>query len=426
MSNKINKIGDTFVCPFCLHQSKLDHIQFRSLSPYLANKPDQKLTQYRQQVTGDKTEFCFRNMAVTSRGHGRGVITVMNKALRQVPVAYTDESGAVSQERLCPVCHNPLPPNIGFVNTANIIVAGSNAELALQYTKKLFEVLYRDCTIEYVDFFSPQEQVARALDTNAMDGLTFEEEKLLMGKLLYSIKGSLLCEFTVTYLPLGMEELGRYSPALLHDLLAMANGMILVEEYSDLECFMDRSVHRSVDNTNAMEYLLHIGGTIGYSGTAEDAFPAAIVLTDKDYLYSHKTHITPDRRSFGNYEADAIDGYTDSVLSELDNNLRITVESTLRNNCFFSVGNVSGAATPDFENPIKWLIKSFNLKELKQKETPQAAQPPQTAQPPQATQPLQVAQQPQATQPPQAAQPPQVAQPPQATQPPQAAQPPQA
>ena len=365
MSNTINKAGSYFVCPYCIETSKLSQIQFSLSFPEDNLSTDAKLSEYWQQVLGDKSHISKSRAAIVSRSRGRGVKTAINKAGKRVPVAYVDENMNVSYNRVCPVCHNPLAPNTGFANTANILIVGDDSKRAFEYTKKLFSSLYRGNIIEQTDFYSPLSKVENALSTNRFDSISYEENRFLTGRLVYSYKNSLACEIAITYIPLGIDDLQNYNKITLRRFFSQSNGIIFVADYKELDPFHDTSSIGYIQGKSELDdYLLKITELIGNSGIANDAFPVAFVLSNMELAKACTdiTHASP--QMLGIYEADAVNNYTSNIFASIDNNTKLTVESLMRNVCYFSICDVNSSVNPMFQNPVKWIVQTYNLKEI--------------------------------------------------------------
>lgn len=366
MSNKINKVGDSFVCPYCFHRSFLSKIQFRSKNSYLAYTYDEKASGFWKRISGGRIGRIDAEMVVLPRPKKRGLFTVTNSAFNAVPVTYFDEGDVPTDDRVCPMCHNPLSPNTGFVSTANILVIGPDDDNSRKYFMYLMNSLAYQCTVPNSEFYTPQVEISKHFASG--EGFAAEYEKSLneevyyhTGKIVMSKKNSVVCEITATFMPIDILHHDDYDSVLFTDIFKNVNGILFVKDYG---------VHPEDDETEVSDdYIFALSEVVHQNLLADDAPPVAVVMTGIENGVNLPDNI--DINILCDYQCETERRLTDRILAEHNMNYYTEIRSMLARSSFFTVNYSSYAAQAhllSFQNPLNWIIKSLNIIEEKKEE----------------------------------------------------------
>ncbi len=282
MADKYNKVSDWFICPYCFNESKLRKIQFRSNNTKLKKINDKKKSEFWNLFEAGQLKFMHRP-DIAPRIRRMGLHTIKNKAEKNVPVLYYDESQCPTEIRLCPSCHNNLPQNIGFVDTSNILVVGESSKESFEYARDLFASLSRDCRIENIKFYTPDESTKNGEPGEKIGKISFEDRKYIVGKAVYATGEKTICEITISYYPLGMDRLKSANESLESQVKLFfqnANGIIFVSDYKKaVKIVGEASLENSLD-----EYIFKLQNLLQKSCATSDAIPVAIVLKNCEEL----------------------------------------------------------------------------------------------------------------------------------------------
>lgn len=358
MADRFNKVSDSFVCQYCLSKSKLDKIQFRSTNEHLKEIPDNKKIQFWNDLLKRNPSFVLPP-AFSPRIRNFGLQTIHNKAGQSVPVAYVDEGKYCTDTRLCPICHNDLPENIGFVNTANIIVIGDDSQRSLNFVNNMFNSLSKECSIESVAFYVSNQKEWKHINQSGFDC----DVSYLCGKIvLFSAKGKTVLEVTVTYYPLGFNEIEYISESQMSKFLINSDGIIFVSDYDNLFCDEE-------SNSCLEQYLFKIKDILGMSAHDNSAIPVAIVFSGIEKLKNKSEVNIPNIDISYHFDSEISNNITVNILEDTNNRILQNFRAVFSNSFFSSVpNNPKNCESNDlvYQNPIKWIFQTNNYISSKQ------------------------------------------------------------
>lgn len=353
MSDKFNKVSDSFVCQYCLSKSPLDKIQFRSSNLKIKNKPDKKKNAFWNNLTGGKGQF-MAPQAFTPRIRDLGLQTILNRAGHLVPVAYVDEGLICSDKRLCPICHNDLPENVGFVNTANIVIIGDNSFDTLIFVKNLFHSLLEENNIVDTDFYICNQREWQEANKDA----AAKNVLYLYGKcLLCSSKKKINLEVTITYFPLGLDEINHISDAQLLKFLMNSDGLIFVTNCNNIFFESD-----AFNESTLEKYLFKIKEVMGMRAHDSSAHPVSVVFSNSQMLQENNINVS---NTDNLYNSDYIiaDDMSQNILKNTNNKILQNIKAIFPNSKFSIVPDDLIHCENNYsiyQNSLNWIFDNNN------------------------------------------------------------------
>lgn len=349
MIDNFNKVSDSFMCPYCMSESKLEKIQFRSTNTKIKNTPDNKKIQFWYDLLNRNPLF-ISPPAFTPRIRNLGLQSIHNKSGYSVPVAYVDEGGCCTDIRLCPICHNDLPENIGFVNTANIIIIGDDSLNSLNFVKNMFNSLLDKCAVENTDFYVSNQKEWQDINKYGANNISY-----LVGKtVFFSSKRKTLLEVTITYYPLGLDEISNISNRQMSKFLLNSNGIIIVSDYENL--FGEEN-----ENGSCLEqYLFKIKDILGMCAHDNSAHPVSVVFTGIEKLNNISNINTKNIDILYDCDSELSNNITENILLNGNNRALQNIKAIYSNSFLFSVPNNSEYCKNNnfiYQNPIEWIFQ---------------------------------------------------------------------
>lgn len=352
MVERFNKVSDSFMCQYCLSESKLEKIQFRSANEYLKEIPDKKKIQFWDDLLKRRPSFVLPP-AFSPRIRNYGLQSIYNKAGHRVPVVYVDEGMYCTDARLCPICHNDLPENVGFVNTANIIVIGDDSLNSLNFVKNMFNSLLKEQVIENTAFYIANQKEWKKINQNRLDC----DISYLFGKIvLFSAKQKTILETTITYYSLGLEEIENISKSQMSKFLMNSNGIIFVSDYDNL-------FYKEENGSHLEQYLFKIKDILGMSAHDNSAQPVSVVFTGLEKLKNDSEINIPNIDVCYHYDCESSNNITENILMEVSNRTLQNIKAVFSNSFLSSVPNDSACCENKdviYQNPIKWIFQINN------------------------------------------------------------------
>lgn len=358
MAEKFNKVSDGFVCQYCLSESKFDKIQFRSINEHLKEIPDKKKIQFWNDLLKCNPSFVLPP-AFSPRIRYLGLQSINNKAGHSVPIVYVDEGLYCTDKRLCPICHNDLPENVGFVNTANILVIGDDSMNSLNLVKNMFNSLLKECDIENTAFYVSNQTEWKKLNENGLN----HDISYLFGKIvLFSPKGKTNIEVTVTYYPLGLREIDNISKSQMSRFLTNSNGIIFVSDYDNLFC-------DEYSSSCLEQYLFKIKDILGMSAHDNSAIPVSVAFTGIEKLKGKSEINIPNIDVNYHSDVETSNNITQNILMKVSNRTLQNIRAVFSNSFLSSVPDDSAFCKNNdliYQNPIKWIFQANNYMSSKQ------------------------------------------------------------
>ncbi len=126
-----------YTCPYCFTKHNMNDVEFRCVNSTgnCIPEPDILLTRYEG---GDESRTELMNKTFKAKSFGFPFI-----AKNFMPMREKCSCGEISNFRICPSCHNPLPPNIHDNEDMIISIVGSRASGKSHYIGVLIDELQK-------------------------------------------------------------------------------------------------------------------------------------------------------------------------------------------------------------------------------------------------------------------------------------------
>jgi len=382
------------VCLYCFQNFNHDEVLFRALEAVDAEgyraEPDDVLDAYRVRFhmddAGDLPVVLVPNeFNEVSKGYHRGILS-----------ALTDDHGKMTTKRLCPFCHNDIPPGAGFAPSTIISFVGATQSGKSVYLTSLIHTLKTITAGNFQIFCTPinndmgrkfkQTYEDPLIENNALPAPTQKEKQQEPFIFTFSFADTTLPEINIAFFDVAGE--GLVDNAYMDIYAAHIRNSSGILFLTDPMQF--RTVGRKVALMNGLEYTPTGVGepTEVLSGLVEDyiyrqdngvsQIPTALVLTKTDLLRPlcvEGEYLGKDSRLFNNFthkgaldldEFLLIDEEVDGFLQGVDPNFRNALKRRFAHLGFFGVsalgshpdgiGRVTSFAPVRVDEPFLWLL----------------------------------------------------------------------
>jgi len=379
------------VCLYCFRGCKNDRIMFRALEAIDAEgyyaQPDKVLDSYRAKFNmGSAGELPVvldpDHFGESSKGYHRGVLTSLE-----------DDFGNITNNRICPRCHNDIPMSAGFAPSTIISVVGASQSGKSVFLTSLIHTLKTITPRNFAISCTPvNNEMGRRFK------LEYEDPLILEGILLEPTQKERQQEplvFTFSFLDESKPDINiaffdvagegivdtAYMDIYAAHIRSSSGIMFLVDP------LQFRSVGRKIQLKNGLDYDLQYADepTEVLSGLVEDYIykqgggvsnvPTAVVLTKTDLLEAlggeyvrRNSKLFTDFTHKGDFDLNEfynIDGETDAFINNVDPNFSNALKRRFINLGFFAVSalgskpdgqRVASFAPMRVDEPFLWIL----------------------------------------------------------------------